>query len=227
MLKEKYNTKSLACRFHYAGLITSRDLCVQRNMVCKMHWNFLFTNYNEQVNTIWHVEISVLSVASDTALCRHVLIVTRSLSVLSCQLNTGVKVCVKSEIYQGDETDIDRVPRCANQYSSVDTFDPNVSVCQPPTSIRVLCEHLVRLNAHLVQQTQCKRMTCFALLLKEEKPLSLCFQHSLYTVRDYTKRKKKTSLFFLSTWGYFKTSCYQAGVKILLRKLLCIDAEKN
>lgn len=130
MLKEKYNTKSLACRFHYAGLTTSHDLCVQRNMVCKMHWNFLFTNYNEHVNTIWHVEMPILSVASDTAHCRHLLVVTLSLSVLSCQLYTGVKVCVKSEIYHGDETDIDRVPRCANQYSSVDTFDPYVSVCQ-------------------------------------------------------------------------------------------------
>lgn len=130
MLKEKYNTKSLACRFHYAGLTTSHDLCVQRNMVCKMHWNFLFTNYNEHVNTIWHVEMPILSVAIDTAHCRHLLVVTLSLSVLSCQLYTGVKVCVKSEIYHGDETDIDRVPRCANQYSSVDTFDPYVSVCQ-------------------------------------------------------------------------------------------------
>lgn len=41
-----------------------------------------------------------------------------------------VNVCVKSEIYHGDETDIDKMPLCANQYSVVDTFDPNVSVWQ-------------------------------------------------------------------------------------------------
>ena len=99
-------------------------------------------------------------------------------------------------------------------------------------SIRVLCEHLVRLNAHLVQRTQWKRMTCCTLLLKGEKPLSLCFQHSLFL---YTERESKLSKrtrsgllpFFLSAWWYFKTSWYQAGVKILFWKLLSIDVEKN